>query len=329
VGAGYWGSNLIRNFANLPGAELVAVCDVDPGRLQRLTDGFDIRTTASVKDIADDRRIDAVVIATPAETHFAVAQPCLEAGKHVLVEKPMATNAQQAMTMIDLAAKNQRILMVGHIFMYDQAILKLIEMVQNHSVGQIRYLHSIRTGMGGTARLDTSIVWDSLVHDAYIIPAMLGRPPARVLATGAAYLTPGLEDVVFAIFDFGEGILAQCYASWYALEKVRRCTVVGSHAVIAYDDLTRDRLVLYARRYEQSEELDAQGRARWRWIDEGPQRIEVPNLEPLRMECEHFVECIASGKPPRTDGRSGLEAVRILEACTSSLRNGNGWESVG
>jgi predicted dehydrogenase len=218
--------------------------------------------------------------------------------------------------------------MVGHIFLYDSAVMRLINLVQQGSVGQIRYAHGIRTSMSGTARLDTSVIWDALIHDAYILPALFGCPPRRVLAAGAGYLNPSLEDVAFVIFDFGDGALAQIYVSWYALEKARRITVVGSSAILAYDDLGNPKLTLYARRYTQREQRDPQGRPRWHWRDEGGQGVDVTESEPLHAECQQFIECVAEGKRPRTDGEAGLEAVRILEACQRSLESNNVWVEV-
>jgi UDP-2-acetamido-3-amino-2,3-dideoxy-glucuronate N-acetyltransferase len=218
--------------------------------------------------------------------------------------------------------------MVGHLFLYDPAVARLISLVREGAIGQIRYVHGIRTSMGGTARLDTNIIWDALIHDAYILPALFGRPPRRVLAVGKGYLSPSVEDVAFVTFDFGHGALAHVYVSWYALEKARRMTVVGSKAILAYDDLGHPRLTLYARRYEPSEELDPQGRPRWHWQDEGGQPIELAEVEPLRAECQHFIECVAEGKQPRTDGQAGLEAVRVLEACQRSLELDGAWVEV-
>ena len=328
VGAGYWGPNLIHSFAGLPGCRLVTVCDLNPTRLRPIVEQYDVHTTTCLEEILADPAIAAVAIATPAESHRAVAESCLRAGKHVLVEKPLAATSGDAECIVRTAETANRILMVGHIFLYDSAVMRLINLVQQGSIGQIRYAHGIRTSMSGTARLDTSVIWDALIHDAYILPALFGRPPRRVLAAGAGYLNPSLEDVAFVIFDFGDGALAQIYVSWYALEKARRITVVGSSAILAYDDLGNPKLTLYARRYAQSEERDPQGRPRWHWHDEGRQPVEVTESEPLHAECQQFIECVAEGKRPRTDGRGGLEAVRILEACQRSLESNNVWVEV-
>jgi predicted dehydrogenase len=328
VGAGYWGPNLIRNFASLPECNLVAVCDVNPGRLASIAQKYDVRTTTCLDEVLANPDIEAMAVATPAETHRQIAEACLRAGKHVYVEKPLATSSQDAEALVRLAQETGRILMVGHLFLYDPAINRLIRLVQDGAVGQIRYVHGIRTSMGGTARLDTNIIWDALIHDAYILPALLGCRPRRVLVVGQAYLSPGLEDVAFATFDFSDGVLAHVYVSWYALEKARRMTVVGSDAILAYDDLSKPKLTLYARHYGQSSERDPRGRPRWHWRDEGSSPIETENVEPLWAECEHFIGCVRTGQRPRTDGRAGLEAVRVVEACQRSLELGSVWMEV-
>jgi len=329
VGAGYWGPNLIRNFASLPGCELTVVCDLSPTRLAAVTEKHpDVRTTTYLEEVLSDPAIDAVAVATPAESHRQVAEACLRAGKHIYVEKPLAASGEDAEAIIRTAEATDRILMVGHLFLYDPAVTQLISLVREGAIGQIRYVHGIRTSMGGTARLDTNIVWDALIHDTYILPALFGRPSRRVLAIGKGYLSPGLEDVAFVTFDFGHGALAQVYVSWYALEKARQMTVVGSNAILAYDDLSRPKLTLYARRYEQGEDRDPQGRPRWRWRDEGGQPVEVARIEPLRAECQHFVECVTTGKRPRTDGQAGLAAVRVLEACQRSLELDGAWVEI-
>jgi UDP-2-acetamido-3-amino-2,3-dideoxy-glucuronate N-acetyltransferase len=297
--------------------------------------------TTRLEDLLADPEIVAVAIATPAESHRAVAEACLAAGKHVFVEKPLAANEGDAGAIVQAAEKTGRVLMTGHIFLYDAAVARLVELAQGGAIGNLRYAHVVRTSMAGTARLDTNIVWDALVHDAYILPALFGRPPRRVLAVGQGYLSK-LEDVAFVTFDFGNGLLAQVYVSWYALEKVRKITVIGSDAILAYDDLAEAKLVRYARRYEQSAECDPRGRPRWHWWDDGGQVIVARSgdrpqpgsgdrprsVEPLLAECRHFIECIGAGKPPQTDGRAGLAAVRVLEACQRSLEAGGAWVEV-
>ncbi|MCL5958577.1 MAG: Gfo/Idh/MocA family oxidoreductase [Chloroflexi bacterium] len=328
VGAGYWGPNLIRNFATLPTCRLAKVCELNRERLVSIAEQYRVDTTSSLQDLLADPSLDAVAIATPAESHRQVAEACLRAGKHVYVEKPLAASSQDAESMVRTAEQMDRILMVGHLFLYDPAVAKLIDLVHDGAIGSVRYAHGIRTSMSGTARLDTNIVWDALIHDAYILPELFGRPPERVQAVGKGYLSPGLEDVAFVTFDFGGGAMANVYVSWYALEKARKMAVIGSKAILAYDDLGQSRLTLYDRRYEKGDEKDPRGRHRWRWRDEGGRPVDMENAEPLRTECGHFIDCVAQGKAPRTGGQAGLEAVRILEACQRSLEMDSAWVEV-
>jgi len=305
------------------------VCDLSPARLAAVAANYpDVRTTTHLEEVLSDPAIDAVAVATPTESHRQVAEACLRAGKHVYVEKPLAASSRDAESIVCIAEEVGRLLMAGHLFLYDPAVSQLVSLVSEGAIGQIRYVHGIRTSMSGTARLDTSIIWDALIHDAYILPLLLGRPPRRVLTIGHGYLSPGLADVAFVTFDFGHGALAHVYVSWYALEKARQMTVVGSNAILAYDDLSYPKLTLYARRYEQGEDQDPQGRPHWRWRDEGGQPVEVARIEPLRAECQHFVECVTTGKRPRTDGPAGLAAVRVLEACQRSLQADSAWVEV-
>lgn len=329
VGAGYWGPNLIHSFAGLPGCILSTVCDLDPARLAAVAGKYpELPTTTRLETVLSDPAVEAVAVATPAESHRRVAEACLRAGKHVYVEKPLAASSRDAEALAAVAEETGLVLMVGHLFLYDGAVSRLIDLVRDGAIGELRYVHGTRTSMSGTARLDTNVIWDALAHDAYIVPALFGRSPRRMLAVGRAYLRPGLEDVAFVCFDFGGGELAHVYVSWYALEKTRRVTAVGSKAILAYDDLSPARLVLYARRYEQSTERDPEGRARWCWRDDGGQPVEVADAEPLRAECQHFVDCVAGRKRPRTDGLAGLQAVRVLEACQRSLATDSRWVGI-
>jgi UDP-2-acetamido-3-amino-2,3-dideoxy-glucuronate N-acetyltransferase len=328
VGGGYWGTNLIRNLASLPTAHLAYVCDLDPACLEAVTRKYpSVQVTQSLADVLSDTSVRAVVVATPAESHRAVGQACLEAGKDVFVEKPLATCKEDAQAIVNLAGTMNRILMVGHLFMYDPSIRKTIELVQGGKVGDVRYITGVRTSMGGTARLDTNIVWDALIHDAYILTALEGRPPLRVQANGRGYLSE-LEDVVFATLDFGDKVLADCYASWYALEKARRLTIVGTEGILHLDEFADPKLIYYRRRYVRSTVEDLKGRPRWHWVDEGQEPQALENAEPLRIECEHFIECVRTCTQPNTNGQAALLAVKIIEACQSSLVADGAWVTV-
>lgn len=329
VGAGYWGANLIRIFASLPGARLVAVCDLDAARLENVARTYrGVRCTRSLADVLEDRGVAAVVVATPAEAHQDVSLAILGVGKDLFVEKPLATSRDDAGRIVEAATAGGRVLMVGHLFMFDPAVRTAVDLVRRGTVGEVRYVTSVRTSMGGTARLDTNIVWDALIHDAYIQPALHGRPPRRVQANGRGYLSE-LEDVVFAVFDFGDGLLAHCYVSWYALEKARRMTVVGSEGILHLDEFATPKLVHFRRRYVRGEFQDPQGRPRWQWLDEGGEPQAVESGEPLRRECAHFVDCVRTRATPATDGAAALLAVEIIEAFQASVRSDGAWRPVG
>lgn len=328
VGAGYWGKNLVRNFAAIPGATLRYVCDLDAARHELVRSSHpSVRLTRRFEDLLEDDELQAVVVATPAESHRAVAEACLRAGKDVFVEKPIATTIEDAQALIAAAAYSDSILMVGHLFLYDGAVQALIRLVRNGKVGTVRYVDVVRTSMGGTARLDTSILWDALIHDAYLLPQLFNKAPLRVRAQGWGYLS-ALEDVVYATFDFGNSQIAHCYDSWYALEKARRITVVGSDGILHLDEFRNPKLVFLNRKYSQSEDRDHLGRHRWVWTDDGQEPQVIDAVESLRAECEHFIECVATRRHPRSSGNDGLAAVRIIDASARSKASDGAWKSV-
>ncbi|HZR26240.1 MAG TPA: Gfo/Idh/MocA family oxidoreductase [Vicinamibacterales bacterium] len=326
IGAGYWGSNLIRTLTTVPAASLEVVCDARVERLNDVAARFGLATTRDTAAVLERRDIEAIFIATPAETHAEIARECLMAGKHVFVEKPMTTTVPAARLLSEVAMRSNRILMVGHLFQYERATQRLIELVREGAIGTIRYTRGVRTSMSGTARLDTDIVWDALIHDAYVQAELFGRQPQRVLVVGAAYLRPPLSDVAFATFDFGDRQIAHLSVGWYALEKTRTLLVVGSDGMLAYDGLSPTPLKRFARRYEESAEIDAYGRHYWRWIDSEGEVVPVTASEPLRTECEHFLHCVATGTQPMSDARSGARAVEIIDACSRSVAAGGAWE---
>lgn len=328
VGAGYWGPNLIRNFTQVAGAQLRAVCDLDARRREDVRARYpEVAVTDSLTALLDDPAIDAMVVATPAETHRAIGERCLAARKHLFIEKPLATTSEDARALVRIAEDAGRTLMVGHLFLHDAAVRRAMECVLGGTIGSLRYITSIRTSMGGTARLDTNIVWDAVIHDAYVVPSLVGRAPTRVQANGRGYLS-GLEDVAFAVFDFGDDLLASCYTSWYALEKARRITIVGSEGVLLLDELSDPPVVVHRNRYVAGDERDAQGRLRWRWLEEGTEPQPISRAEPLAEECKHFVECIQTGARPLADGVAGLEAVLVVEACDLSIKRDGAWVSI-
>lgn len=325
VGAGYWGSNLIRNFMTLEDCRVVKVVDIDSARLEAVHLRYPgLEVTPSLDRVISDDAVDAAIVATPAQTHYELTLPLLRSGRHVFVEKPLATVLRDGIAMAAAAQEYGRILMVGHLFLHDPAMQAAIKLVRGGAVGDLRYITSVRVSMSGTARLDTGITWDALIHDAYLLPALVGHPPRRVRALGGAYLS-SFEDIVFAEFDFGDGVLATCHASWYGLKKERRLAVVGSEAMIEVDGLSADPVLLHHRKYVRSGDTDSSGRHRWHWSDTGSELQEMSSAEPLRHECADFIRCIREGRRPVAGGHEGVEAIGIVQACQASLESDGAW----
>lgn len=320
IGYGYWGPNLARNFHQLPEATLAACCDTDPARLEVVRRLYPhVRTTTRVEDLWSDPDLDAVVIATPVRTHYALARAALEAGKHVLVEKPITMDSAEAEDLIALAERQGRVLMVGHTFEYNPAVWKIKELIQAGDLGEIYYAYSTRVNLGRLQR-DLNALWSIAPHDISILLYLLEKMPCEVSARGGTYLDAGIEDVVFVDLEFPGGVVAHIHASWLDPCKVRRMTLVGSKKMVLYDDVDSegkirvyDKGVLRVGNGQIFGEFHYRVRSGDIWIP----RIE--SSEPLQNECAHFVECILQGKRPRTDGENGLRVVRVLEAAQRSL----------
>ncbi len=319
IGYGYWGPNLARNFHQLPEAALVACADMDAGRLNEVG-----RLYPSLKQLATDARalienptLDALVIATPARTHFALVKQALEAGKHVLVEKPLAMSSGEARTLIECAREQRRVLMVGHTFEYNPAVWKIRELIQEGALGKLYYFYSNRVNLG-RVQTDVNALWSIAPHDISILLYLMNQMPETVAARGVSYVSQGVEDVIFALLTFPENVNAHIHASWLDPSKTRQMTIVGSEKMVVYDDVDPEaKLKIYDKGvYRRG---DAFGEFQLR-VHSGD--IYIPKIdltEPLRYECAHFLECVRENKPPRTDGENGLRVVRVLEAAQASL----------
>ena len=238
IGFGYWGPNLVRNFQDLDRSKVVAVANLRGSALTPLAKRYPaIRLTTNHQEILEDETVDAVVIATPVSTHFGLAQAALRAGKHVLVEKPLAASSAEGSELIDLARQKKRILMVGHTFEYNPAVLKVAELLKSQELGELYYIDSVRVNLGRYQSDGRNVVWDLAPHDLSIILHWVGKMPERISAFGQAYLQKGTADVAFIRMEFPEGILAHVHLSWLAPAKIRRMTVVGSKKMVLYDDL--------------------------------------------------------------------------------------------
>src|SRR5262245_52622871 len=316
VGLGYWGPNLARNFAALPGSELRWVCDGSPEQLERIAPRFpEARTTSSLEEVLADGRLDAVAIATPVPTHAGLARRCLEAGKHVFVEKPLAQSLAEAASVVEAAAESGRTLMVGHLLEYHPGLERLKELVDSGELGDIHYIYGNRLNLG-KLRADENALWSLGAHDVSVVLRLAQEEPVECHAHGECYMREGIEDVVFCYLRFPSGLAAHLHLSWLDPHKERRFTVVGSKRMATFDDMALEqKLTVYDKGFDQKAE--SYGEYITRSGDIWSPRL--TNAEPLRTECEHFVEAVRTGTPPISDGESGLRVVRVLEELQRSL----------
>jgi predicted dehydrogenase len=332
VGLGYWGPNLARNLAILDNAELVALCDANEERLRRIGRQYpSARLVPSFEDVLADDTIDAVVVATPVDTHFDLCRAALAAGKHVMVEKPLATSSAECETLIALAAAQGRTLMVGHVFVYNAAVNKVKEYIDAGEIGDVYYVYSQRLNLG-QVRHDVNAMWNFAPHDLSIMCHWFGTEPTHLTARGHSYIQPGIEDVVFLNMEFPRDILASVHISWLDPLKVRRMTIVGSEKMVVYDDVSADAKVTVYDRGVTKKLIDQTEASLGSYRTYGEFQlllragdVLIPKLdfvEPLKIECQHFVDCIRTGQTPVSDGRQGLWVVRALEAAQRSLQPG-------
>lgn len=322
VGAGYWGPKLIRNFHDLPTATVSHVCDVRQDRLEHIRRLYsDVAITADYQELlASD--VEAVALATPVASHYPLARAALLAGKHVLVEKPLTACVSEAQSLVALAKEQKRVLMVGHTFEYNPAVIMLRDMVASGKLGQLYYINTTRVNLGIFQR-DINVVWDLAPHDLSILLFVLGMDPVNVSARGAAYVQPGIHDVAYLTVNFPNQVMAGVQVSWLDPCKIRRITIVGSKRMVVYDDLEPDeKIKVYDKGVDTPPYSDTfeQFKLSYRYGEVTSPR--VPGDEPLHLECAHFVECIRDGKSPRSSGEVGLKIVRILEKAQISLLNG-------
>ena len=322
VGAGSWGKNLVRNFASVKGAALAAVCDRDEECLAVLGPAYpQARFTRDYADILADKTIDAVVVATDAASHFGHAMAALEAGKHTYAEKPMCQSAAEAERLTREAESSGLKLMAGHLLLYHPAVLMLKSLVESGELGEIYYMYTQRLNLG-IVRSSENAWWSLAPHDISVINYLFGALPRRVSAQGQSYLQEGIEDVVFATLYFGDGRLAQIHTSWLDPHKMRRMTVVGSRKMVTFDDMEpSEKVWVYDKGAAPNLSYNSYGEA----ITLRQGDIHIPKLdttEPLKLECQHFVDAIANNTAVRSDGRDGVRVIRVLEAGQRSIETG-------
>jgi predicted dehydrogenase len=321
IGYGYWGPNLVRDFIEIPTATVVGVADLDVKRLERLQSGHSgIRVTADYRELFQPG-LDAVVVATPPGTHYAIVKDALLHGLHVLVEKPFTVSSKDALELIRLAEERDRVLMVGHTFIYNPAVRALRRMIAREEIGRIYYLDAVRVSLGLFQR-DLNVLWDLAPHDISILLYLLDCDPIAVSARGSYCKQYGVEDVAYMSLVFPNYAMAHVRLSWLDPCKVRRITVVGSKKMVVYDDLESvEKLRVYNKSVECPPYTDTFGDFHFAYHYGD---ITIPYLElaePLRLECNHFVECIQEHKRPETDGYNGLRVVQVIERAQQSLRN--------
>lgn len=313
IGCGYWGKNLVRNFYELEA--LHSICDADEKRLKDFKEKYpDVNSSKDFKQILDNTDIKAVVISTPAVTHFNLAKEALQAEKDVYVEKPIALTYKEGKELLNLAKGKNKILMVGHILQYHSAVLKLKELIKAGELGKINYIYSNRLNLG-KIRTEENILWSFAPHDISVILDLLDEFPVDISANGGNYLNPDITDVTITTMNFLSGVKAHIFVSWLHPYKEQKLIVIGDKKMILFDDVNKENKL-----FEYDHKID--------WIDRLPvprpeeaKPIEIEQTEPLKVECQHFIDCIASRKTPRTDGENGLRVLRVLEACQKSLKD--------
>ncbi|MBM4430992.1 MAG: Gfo/Idh/MocA family oxidoreductase, partial [Chloroflexi bacterium] len=320
IGYGYWGPNLVRNFVEAPGSQVVAVSDLRPERLALARSRYPtIEATTDYRELLDDRRIDAMAIATPVSTHFELAMQSLQAGKHVLTEKPLTATSEQAIRLIEEADRRQRVLMVDHTFVYTGAVRKIQELVANQELGDIYYYDSVRVNLG-LFQHDVNVIWDLAVHDLSIMDYVLPLRPRAVSATGMSHVIGEPENIAYLTLFFGDCLIAHIHVNWLAPVKVRRTLIGGNRKMILYDDLEpSEKVKVYDKGITVNDHVEGVYRM---LIDYRVGDMWAPYLdrtEALRTETLHFLNCIERGECPLTDGEAGLRVVRILEAATHSM----------
>jgi predicted dehydrogenase len=323
VGCGYWGPNLIRNFNALPECKVRYVCDKDEKRLAHMKQLYpSVEPTKDFGKIVGDKEVDAVVVATPVHLHYELAKKALQAGKHTFVEKPMTQTSEQGNELVQIAAKKKLTLMVGHTFIYSAPVRRIKEIVQSGDIGEIQYISSRRLNLG-LFQKDINVAWDLAPHDISIILYFLGKPPISVNCQGKAHINKDIEDVTNMSLDFENGGFATIHSSWLDPNKIREMIIVGSKKMIVYDDNEPlEKIKIYDKRVEAPPHYDTFAEFQYSYHYGDMIAPYIKQTEPLKVETQHFLDCIKTGKKPESNGLEGLRVIQILEASSRSLKNG-------
>jgi predicted dehydrogenase len=321
IGCGYWGPQLIRNFAAMTDASLVGVADKMPDRLNYVRSQYaGVRTYTEYESLLESD-VEAVVVATPIHTHFTIARDAILAGKHVLVEKPLCTSVAEALDLVRLANESGSIVMAGHTFLYNEAVEELRRILYDPEFGRVLYVDTARLNLGRFAQ-ESNVLWDLAPHDVSILHYILGRSPVAVSAFGRAHVRANVHDVAYVRIEFEGGINAQIHVSWLDPAKVRRITVVGDKQMVVYNDVSLGEKIRIYNKGVSASPTDTFGEFQ---LSYRYGAITIPYIgmtEPLHAECRHFLSCVRSGERPLSDGMAGLAVVAVLEAACRSLDNG-------
>jgi predicted dehydrogenase len=331
IGVGYWGPNLLRNLLTNARVDLAAVADADEGRRKYVSDqASDVSVCSTAEELIQDDSLAALVIATPAATHFQLALSALQAGKHILVEKPMALTVTEVEELGQEAADRGLVAMVGHTFLFNPTVEYLRELVMSGELGRIRYIYSNRVNLG-RIRSDVDALWNLAPHDVSIIQFLLGDPePVRVTRQGMDYIQPGVDDVVFLHLEYPDQVMAHVQVSWLDPHKVRRMVVVGSDKMAVYDELAKDKLAIFDKGIDPIAELgqqmdyDRDGGAAFRYRSGDVTMPTIPEAEPLAVEIDHWLDCILDGAECRTGPHHAARVVQVLQMATDLRRGPDG-----
>lgn len=323
IGLGYWGPNYLRVFSEIKSAEVAVCCDKDSSKLMNVKKSYPhIRCKTDYLDVIKDEKIDAICISTPASSHYEIAKKALTSSKHVLVEKPFVLSSKQGVELIELAKDKERVLMVGHVYLFHPAVEKVKEILASGDLGNVYYTHSTRTGLG-PIREDVNAAWDLAPHDLSILLYLFDRLPEEVSMWGAAFLRNNIEDVAVINMKFPHNLTSYIHVSWLDPYKTRKLTIVGDKKMLVFDDTSPlEKIKIFDRGVDRIKTDSSYGEFLTTlrfgdiycpWID---------TTEPLKNQCNHFIECIQNGKEPKTSGENSLIVIKILEAAEKSLRSG-------
>ncbi|MGE5698961.1 MAG: Gfo/Idh/MocA family protein [Deltaproteobacteria bacterium] len=322
VGCGYWGPNLIRNFNSLQDCRVKLVCDRDSKRLAHMKQLYSsVETSQDFESLLDDKELDAVVVATPVHLHYEMARKSLEAGKHTMIEKPMAPSSAECSELVETAAKRNLVLMVGHTFIYSTPVRRIKEIIDSGDIGEVQYISSRRLNLG-LFQKDINVTWDLAPHDIAIILYLLGKTPVSVNCQGKAHINKDIEDVTNLSLNFPNGGFATIHSSWLDPNKVREMIIVGSKRMIVYNDNEPlEKIKIYDKRVEVPPHYDTFAEFQYSYHYGDAFIPYLKQVEPLKVECQHFLDSIEKGSRPETSGIEGLRVVQILEAASRSLKN--------